>query len=234
MLENKDTYCVYKHTSPSGKVYIGITSREPTIRWRNGKGYELCTAFNRAIEKYGWENIRHEILYESLDKETACAKEQELIAEHRSNEPEYGYNLTSGGEHYEANAEWRERLSKSLKKYYEEHPEKREKIGNDHRGKRLTEEHKRKVGEGMKRYYELHPECRAKCGDGVRGKKRGAEFSRKLGERKSKQVRCIETQIVYKSIKEAGEALGTHYMGITNQLHGRAKTCKGLTFEYVI
>ena len=34
-------WTVYKHTSPSNKVYIGITSREPKLRWDNGNGY-LC------------------------------------------------------------------------------------------------------------------------------------------------------------------------------------------------
>lgn len=32
-------WSVYKHTSPSGKVYIGITSRDPTKRWANRWGY---------------------------------------------------------------------------------------------------------------------------------------------------------------------------------------------------
>lgn len=32
-------YCVYKHTTPNGKVYIGITSKNPLKRWNNGIGY---------------------------------------------------------------------------------------------------------------------------------------------------------------------------------------------------
>lgn len=34
-----NNYCVYKHTSPSGKVYVGITKLKPKYRWNNGKGY---------------------------------------------------------------------------------------------------------------------------------------------------------------------------------------------------
>lgn len=34
------SYTVYKHTSPSGKVYIGITCRKPEYRWNHGKGYK--------------------------------------------------------------------------------------------------------------------------------------------------------------------------------------------------
>lgn len=29
-------YTVYKHTTPSGKVYIGITGQKPERRWQNG------------------------------------------------------------------------------------------------------------------------------------------------------------------------------------------------------
>ena len=48
------SYTVYKHTSPSGKVYIGITSIDVVRRWANGKNYVNCICFNRAIQKYGW------------------------------------------------------------------------------------------------------------------------------------------------------------------------------------
>lgn len=37
--EKKLKWCVYIHTSPSGKKYIGITSQNPQKRWQNGKGY---------------------------------------------------------------------------------------------------------------------------------------------------------------------------------------------------
>lgn len=31
-------YSVYKHTAPNGKVYIGITGKDPEKRWLNGGG----------------------------------------------------------------------------------------------------------------------------------------------------------------------------------------------------
>ena len=64
-------FCVYKHTCPNGKVYIGITCQKPEQRWRHGKGYKRNALFFRAINKYEWENIKHEILYENLTKEQA-------------------------------------------------------------------------------------------------------------------------------------------------------------------
>lgn len=88
---------MYKHTSPSNKVYIGITSQTPSLRWRNGKGYK-SQIFNKAIEKYGWDNITHEVLYENLTYEEACEKEKMLIEQYKSNDKRYGYNITSGGD----------------------------------------------------------------------------------------------------------------------------------------
>lgn len=91
-------FCVYKHTCPNGKVYIGITSLKPSRRWKNGEGYRhKQTFFYRAIQKYGWGNIKHEILFTGLPKEEAEQKEIELIAMYKSNCPEYGYNATNGG-----------------------------------------------------------------------------------------------------------------------------------------
>lgn len=96
-MENSKKYYVYRHTCPNGKVYIGITGRNPSVRWANGKGYSNSYFYN-AISKYGWQNIKHEILFDSLTKEEAEAKEIELIAEHKSNHKEYGYNIAVGGE----------------------------------------------------------------------------------------------------------------------------------------
>lgn len=92
-------YIVYKHTTPSGKIYIGITSKKAKYRWgKNGNKYKKNKHFYSAILKYGWENIEHEILFENLTKEEACQKEIELIAYYRSNEREFGYNKSIGGE----------------------------------------------------------------------------------------------------------------------------------------
>ena len=64
-------YCVYKHTFPNGKVYIGITSRKPNERWQNGKGYTSNRHLQNAIKKYGWINIKHDILLKDLTEEEA-------------------------------------------------------------------------------------------------------------------------------------------------------------------
>lgn len=86
------------HTTPSKKVYIGITSREVKARWQNGSGYSRHKYFYSAIKKYGWENIRHEIVAENLSKEDACKMEIELIEKYKATNRNFGYNESTGGE----------------------------------------------------------------------------------------------------------------------------------------
>lgn len=94
------TYCVYKHTClANNKVYVGITARKPETRWgSDGRGYRNNAYFTNAIKKYGWDNFKHEILFEKLTLEEAKQKETELIALLKSNVREYGYNISSGGD----------------------------------------------------------------------------------------------------------------------------------------
>ena len=61
----ENNYTVYMHIFPNNKVYIGITNKNVNSRWRkNGVGYTNCPRMNNAINKYGWENVEHKILYE--------------------------------------------------------------------------------------------------------------------------------------------------------------------------
>ena len=92
------SFYIYKHTLPNGKVYIGFTSQKPEERWSGGRGYRTQILFFRAIQKYGWDRITHEILAEvdSIDK--ARELEREFISQYKSNDKRFGYNITAGGE----------------------------------------------------------------------------------------------------------------------------------------
>ena len=85
----------YKHD----KYYIGITSQALSQRWKcNGYGYKRQRIFWNAIQKYGWENIKHVLILDNLTHDEACKMEIELIKKHNSTNREFGYNLTNGGE----------------------------------------------------------------------------------------------------------------------------------------
>lgn len=93
-------YKVYAHITPNGKTYIGITKADkPENRWGlNGTGYRLQQLFWRAIQKYGWDNIQHIIILNNLSKAVAIECEKYLISKFKTNDAEFGYNLTTGGE----------------------------------------------------------------------------------------------------------------------------------------
>ena len=113
-----EKYCVYKHTCPNGKVYIGITMQGIKRRWGNGHNYSRQKLFNSAIKKYGWDNIKHEVLFENLDETNAKEIEKGLIQEYKSFDSKYGYNISLGGEGtygYKMSEEQRRKLSISHK-----------------------------------------------------------------------------------------------------------------------
>ncbi len=99
-LDDKDRlYYVYRHISPSGKSYIGITKQDPERRFRKGAGYKTQKAFYRAIEKYGWESFHHDILEEGLTEKEAYEKEAYYISEVYKSYAPHGYNSREGGVH---------------------------------------------------------------------------------------------------------------------------------------
>lgn len=97
-------FIVYEHLFPNGKRYFGITSKKPNQRWENGGGYskEHQPVVYNAIKKYGWDNIKHNILFTGLTYEEATEMEIKLIAQYKTNcsryGNDYGYNMTDGGE----------------------------------------------------------------------------------------------------------------------------------------
>ena len=104
--------CIYKMINiTNNKVYIGQTrQRNPKARfWQHFYESEISfrsrnTYLSSAIRKYGKENFTFEILIElqSNSKESLCVLldvlEKFYIEKHKSNNYQYGYNLTNGGQ----------------------------------------------------------------------------------------------------------------------------------------
>ena len=72
-------YYIYCHTFPNGKRYVGITRTSPKRRWGDGRNYVTCPLVYRAIQKYGWGNVTHEIIDTAESKEDAENKERYYI-----------------------------------------------------------------------------------------------------------------------------------------------------------
>lgn len=119
-MEEERNYCVYMHQNKiNGKRYIGLTKTSTKRRWRNsGYGYKKNVAFWNAIQKYGWENFNHFVLFDNLTKQEACQKEIELIKLYKSHISENGYNVTWGGDcgiDYEHHPEYLDAISNRMK-----------------------------------------------------------------------------------------------------------------------
>lgn len=150
MANNQATYVVYMHTTPSGRRYVGMTCKDPKNRWENGNGYRNQKYFYLAIQKYGWDNIQHDILFSALTKEEAERKERELIALYKSADRQYGYNIDLGGKSKGRCSEETRRKISEIQRGKKQSPESVRKRALSNTGKKRTEETKRKISEANK------------------------------------------------------------------------------------
>ena len=96
-------------TSPSGKSYIGQTTRPIEKRFQqHQKRSTNCVAIHRAIQKYGWENFEKD-WYECPDEDLNFDEEL-LIREMGTMTPE-GYNLKTGGGNGKMSNETKQKMS---------------------------------------------------------------------------------------------------------------------------
>lgn len=80
------------------KYYVGITCQDVKKRWGYSTGihYRKSTKFYKVIEKYGFDKIEHFIFANNLTYKEAYKIEEKLIKKLKSNEDDYGYNMTLG------------------------------------------------------------------------------------------------------------------------------------------
>ena len=230
-------YVVYLHTFPNGKCYVGITCQDVSRRWRDGKGYEGQPVFD-AILKYGWDNIKHEILMTHLTKEEAEDAEIFYISKFNSLSHANGYNIEAGGmccSRLSDETKAKISASKMGKHAGEKHwhygqhwsDEVKQKISKAHRGKKQSEELKQKksirfMGENNPMY----------------GTRMSLEHKAKLQEAcvkaTSKPVICEETGMVYASGAEAQRQTGICAGTIYNvcRKNPRYKTAGGFHWRY--
>lgn len=199
-----ENYTIYKHTSPSGKVYIGQTKRDVKKRWNNGYGYASSPHFDRAIKKYGWNNIQHEIIATGLTKKEANWLEQYLISYYHSNEGQYGYNITKGGDGSNGRL-----ITK----------EERARISESNKGRKASEETKQKMSEAQKKFYAANPDA---C------KKRQAK-RRIAVDMLDMDGNYIKT---FPSVKDAAQEVNTYSTNITKCCKGKKGSHRNHKWRY--
>lgn len=220
-----NNYIVYKHTSPNNKVYIGITSQDPIRRWKkDGSGYKLHTYFYNAIQKYGWDNFKHEILYSGLSKEEAEQKEIEMISFFDSTNKNHGYNMSFGGESGSAGYKFTEEQKKYMSESHKGNK-------NGMYGRHHTDISKQKSRIAHLRE-NLSQETINKMSAAKKGKNRTKQSIEKQKKTISKKVVCLETMIEYSSAKQAGEINNIDPSCITKVCRGKRKTAGQLHWSY--
>lgn len=94
---------IYKLTFPDNKCYIGQSRRPLAKRWIGG--YKHNSDISNAINKFGWNSIKKELISYAYDQTEADYLETYFISKYKSTDPKYGYNKTIGGTHTKQTAE---------------------------------------------------------------------------------------------------------------------------------
>lgn len=243
-------WAVYKHTAPNGKVYIGITSQKPTYRWSNGMKYSDQPLFFSAIVKYGWINFAHEIIADGLTYEEAADTETKMIAECKSAEYEYGYNISGGAAVFHTESFEKKPMSeatKAAKRIKQSEAIKRSWQDPDVRKRRLDglkenakkPEYRKSVSDGLKKSL-ASEEARKRRSDMMKERMKDESFKaasisnliKANKERVQRPVRCITTGEEFPSITEAAKKMNTTQSVISKALRGVVKNPR-YKWEYI-
>lgn len=146
-------YTIYKATNTfNKKSYIGIDSEWPK-RCRGHKSAAKRGSkffFHNALRKYGFENFKWEILFQTEDYDHALKDVEPFYIKFFDTFGERGYNMTSGGEgirNFSHTQETRKKISITKRKnparpwLGKKRPDVGEKIARAHRNKPKTKEH---------------------------------------------------------------------------------------------
>lgn len=217
-MEYNGTWTLYCHRNKiNNKRYFGITCQEPENRWLNGHGYARHLPIGRAIEKYGWDNFEHIIIFENLIESDAKKLEVLYIAMYETQSDEYGYNLTCGGDGV-CGLEWSDesRRKMSIRMSGENHP---------NFGKHLSLETRQKISENNKGKH-----------NHLKGIPISESHKQHISEAKNKAVSAYDDDgnlvFTFASARKAAATLGVNYKNISLCIHGERKRCGGYHWSF--
>lgn len=215
-------YTVYMHTAPNGKVYIGATSLKVENRYgKNGSKYNN-QYFGEAIRLFGWDKIKHEILFENLTKEEADRIEKDLISKYKSDKKEFGYNIACGGFNAPQPQIVREKMSKTRKgrPLSESH---KKALSESRKGKPLSEQHRKSISISHMGY-KMPQKQKDKISASCKGKGTKAVVMLDMSEKVIKK---------FQSIVEASQAVrAKSTSNISSCCKGKRKIAYGYKWKY--
>lgn len=223
----------------NNKKYIGVTKDLDTRKrkhfWELKNNRHSNEKLQRDYNIFGASAFEVEILEELkyATKKEGFKKEVFYIGKYNSCDD--GYNMSYGADG--------SNLSQITDDTREKHRQKM--LGNTYwLGRKHTEETKKKIGD-VHRGKTVKASTRKKLSEKAKkktgeknpfyGKQHTDRTKLKLREARSKKCRCIETGVVYNSVKECAEKMGipkarTH---INQVCLGKARQTHGYTFEFV-
>ena len=240
MLNPEIAHCkmvIYKiENKTNGKIYVGQTRRTLAERISEHKRKSRRLSYiDRAIKKYGIETFEITILEICDTLEKLNEREIFWIRELNSKYPN-GYNLTDGGRNfcgYVPTPELRALLSKihTGRKASKETCAKRSASLKGHpvsiaTRQKLSKSHTGKV---------MSAKARANMSKARKGKKLSESHKLHMAEsaKNKRIVRCMETNTIFNSIKEAANWAGVSRCCISETCSKRQHTAGGYHWEYV-
>ena len=225
---------IYKITNKiNGKFYIGQSVDIKRRFMEHKTPHGRMTSIKMAVRKYGKENFSFEVLEECSEADLND-REVYWIAKLKPQ-----YNRCAGGTGarlHHVSGDARLILSRKNKEYWRRLPSEEkesivQRLKGPAKGHAVSDETREKlrVANIGKRQDKETIEKRKET-----MRKKRAEGYVQTNEGHMKKIRCIETNQVFGSVKEAGEALSVHPSSISGVLKGRYKSCKGKHFEYVV
>lgn len=230
-----DNYIVYAHVNKiNGKPYFGITCQNINQRWRNGKGYENCVLFDKAISKYGWDNFEHIIIAEGLEEQEAKDMEKKLISKYKANDHIHGYNISCGGD-----GNGGRKLTEEQRKNVSD-GRKGKCVGKDNPlyGKPMDKKDVSKRAKSFKDNYkkENHPMYNKELSEAQKiGCKVGASLIKEERRKPVAQLNKDTGEVIatFDGVREAARTLGYDNSSIAKCCRGVQKTAYGYKWEYI-
>lgn len=219
-------YIIYKLIFPNNKIYIGQTNdfKRRMNQYKNLKENYSNKYLYNSIIKYGWNNVKKEILF-TTTKEYINNAEQYFIIRYNSKfENGNGYNLTDGGEKdYSVSEETKKKMRKPKSENH------RINISKSKMGKRCKPfSDKHKINMSKSKMGKNNPMFNVK---------HSKEYNEKISISLQKPIevytKCGNYIGIFSSQKQASEKLNLNSAHICNVLKGRLNSTGGYKFKYL-
>jgi group I intron endonuclease len=189
------------------KKYVGQTLENDIYeRWKGHfKKGSNCTYLKRALQKYGKDNFRFQIICICFDSD--CDKyEKEYMEKYNVLVPN-GYNLREAGNNGKQNEETKKKIADSVRLYYSN----------------LSDEQKKE-----------YSRKRSGANNPCFGKKRTKEQCKNIKNKKRVKCYNLHNELIdtFDSMSEAGRKFNIDYNNISKCCKGKHKTCGGFIWKF--